>query len=292
MSDLPLNALRAFEVAARAGSFTAAGAELGVTAAAVSQQVKALEGLVGKRLFDRQGNRILLTDAGRAVYPRLEVAFSDLSAVVADLGAVQGARPFVLSALPSLADLWLMPQLAAMGFAAAVEVRVEGDPAVFGRGGADLRVTYGAQLYPDHRVIPLFRDHLVAVAAPGLCDGGDLGAVPDARLIHTDWGPDYLRQPSWRAWFAAKGSERRPDPAQGLHVGLTSLAVAAARAGAGVALVPARLAAADVAAGRLERAAPGEMALPWDYVMVFPHAFERRRALQRVVAWLGVVSRI
>lgn len=67
----PLNALRAFEVAARTGSFVQAGAELGVTAAAVSQQVKLLEDHLGKRLFHRQGNRITLTDAGRTAYPGL-----------------------------------------------------------------------------------------------------------------------------------------------------------------------------------------------------------------------------
>ncbi|MFN0114477.1 MAG: LysR family transcriptional regulator [Paracoccaceae bacterium] len=290
MTDLPLNALRAFEVSARTGSFTAAAAELGVTAAAVSQQVKLLEDRLAKRLFDRQGNRIVLTDAGRAVYPRLESAFSDLAAVTSELRETQGGRPFVLSVLPSLADLWLMPRIGGLPDELAIEIRVEPDPVRFGREGADLRVTYGAQLYPDHRIVPLFGDRLVAVAGAGFPPGG-VETVPDTRLVHTDWGPDFVRQPSWPAWFAAQGWSRKVDLRKGLRVGYTALAVAAVRGGAGVALAPERFVAADLADGTLRIAGPGYLPLPWDYVMVFPHAFERRRSLLRVTDHLRLAAR-
>ncbi len=277
----PLNAMRAFEVAARVGSFVQAGAELGVTAAAVSQQVKGLEEYLGKRLFLRQGNRIVLTDAGRSIYPRLEQALGDISAVAGELRQGPSRARLVVSVLPSLSELWLIPKL--VGFEAAVEVRVEDDPVVLARDGIDLRVTYGAHYYPDHSVVPLFNDSLIAIAAPGR-----FGGFPDLEerdFIHTDWGPAYATQPSWAVWWRALG-RGGPNPAQGLRVGLSSMAVTAAREGLGVALVPRAIAARDLAAGRLVQLAGPVLPMPWDYVLVYPNALSRRRSLMALVAHL------
>ncbi|WP_352580759.1 LysR family transcriptional regulator [Mesorhizobium sp. M0088] len=77
----PLNAIKAFEVAARAGSFTLAASELGVSSAAVSQQIRNLENWFGKQLFVRTGNRIALTDAGHAIYPQTAKALGDIAAI-------------------------------------------------------------------------------------------------------------------------------------------------------------------------------------------------------------------
>ncbi len=283
----PLNALRAFETAARAGSFVQAGAELGVTSAAVSQQVRALEEHLGKQLFLRQGNRITLTDAGRAIYPRIELALADLTAVAADLRDGQGRARLVVSVIPSVAEWWFVPALQGFDGRAGIEIRVEEDPVDFARDGADLRITYGGHYYPDHQVEILFRDRIVAVAAPGfaLPEGG-LEAAPDAAFIHTDWGPAYATQPAWAAWFAAKGSSRRPEPKGGLRVGMTGLALAAARAGLGAALTPERVARAELAAGRLVHADAAGLPMSWDYVLVWPKAIARRPLLQQIVAHL------
>jgi LysR family glycine cleavage system transcriptional activator len=287
MRDLPpLNALRAFEVAARTGSFVQAGAELGVTAAAVSQQVKLLEDHLGKQLFHRQGNRITLTDAGRTAYPRLEQALTDIAEMTALVRESRGRARLVVSVLPSMAELWLMPRLAGFRADGGIELRIEDDPVAFARDGVDLRITYGSVLYPDHRVEVLFSDRIVPVAAPGLVGPGGIAALPDAAFIHTDWGPTYATQPSWPAWLARARIRRIPDPSLGLRVGLTSLAIAAAREGLGVALVPERIAGREIAAGRLT--VPDVEALPMsaDYVLVFPHALERRRSLMALVAHL------
>ncbi|RUY79447.1 LysR family transcriptional regulator, partial [Mesorhizobium sp. M7A.F.Ca.CA.001.10.2.1] len=77
----PLNAIKAFEVAARAGSFTLAASELGVSSAAVSQQIRNLENWFGKQLFVRTGNRIALTDAGHAIYPQTAKALGHIAAI-------------------------------------------------------------------------------------------------------------------------------------------------------------------------------------------------------------------
>lgn len=282
MSDLPLNALRAFEVAARNGAFTLAATELGVTAAAVSQQVKSLEQHYGKKLFLRQGNRITLTDAGRAVYPRLEAALAEIAAVGAALREEQGRARLVVSCLPTVAESWLIPRLGSFRSETGIELRVEDDPVILARDGVDLRVTYGSYLYPDHRSLPLFRDRIVAVTAPGRTPSG-LAALPDRDFIHTDWGRSFVTAPSWAAWWRADGGRVPPDPARGLIVGQSHLAIVAARAGLGAALVPERIAASAIAAGAIEVADGRTLPLPHDYVLVWPHAAGRRREVAALI---------
>jgi LysR family glycine cleavage system transcriptional activator len=287
MPDLPpLNALRTFEVAARTGSFVQAGAELGVTSAAVSQQVRLLEHHLDKRLFVRQGNRLTLTDAGRAIYPRLEQAFGDLAALTAQIRKTPSRKRLVVSALPSLAELWLVPHLRGAPVEVGIDIRVNDDPVSFARDGIDLRLTYGAELYPDHHVQTLFSDRIVPVAAPGICPPGGLAALPDSALVHTDWGPSFVTQPSWAAWMARARMDRLPDPAAGLWVGQTNLAVIAAREGLGVALVPSRLAERDIVAGRLQIVDDRALPMASDYVLIRPHALGRRTALRDLVAHL------
>ncbi|SPH24342.1 Glycine cleavage system transcriptional activator [Defluviimonas aquaemixtae] len=283
----PLNAIRAFEVAARSGSFVQAGAELGVTSAAVSQQVKALEVHLGKRLFLRQGNRIALTDAGRAIYPRIEAALGELAAVTAELMSGRDRARLIVSVLPSVAELFLAPALRGFDGLGGVEVRIEEDPVIFARDGVDLRITYGAHAYPDHHAETLFRDRLVPVAAPGFAAPEcGLKHLPDGAFIHTNWGPAYATQPSWAAWFASKGLSRRPELRAGLNVGTTSFAVAAARAGLGVALVPERIAGGEIGSGCLVLANPGALTMSWDYVLVWPHALQRKPSLRALIAHL------
>ncbi len=104
----PLNSLRAFEAAARFGSFVLAGQELGVSSAAVSLQVKTLEENLGKKLFLRQGNRILLTDAGVGLFPRVGSALDEISDAAQALRRVRRSRQLVISVVESFAELWLI----------------------------------------------------------------------------------------------------------------------------------------------------------------------------------------
>lgn len=288
----PLNALKAFEVAARTGSFVQAGAELGVSSAAVSQQVKHLEGYLGKQMFRRQGNQISLTDAGRTVYPRLEQAFGDIADLTASISEGRAKSRIVISVLPTMAELWLIPRLAGFVHSGAIEIRLAEDPVNFAADGIDLRVTYDASPYPDYRVDRLFCDQIVPVCSPGFLAGlpeaneGRIDTLPDWAFIHTDWGADYASQPSWSAWMALARFPRFPDPALGLRLEQTSLAVAAARNGLGVALVPERIASLDIDAGRLQRL--HELALPMqsDYVLVSPNALARKTVLQELLVHL------
>ena len=288
----PLTALRAFEVAARRGSFTEAGAELGVTAAAVSQQVRNLESYFAKQLFLRQGNRITLTDAGRAVYPRLEQAFSDIAALSGAIRENQKRARLVVSVTPSLAELWFLPRLKGFSWETGIELRIEDDPVAFSREGVDLRVTYGAAYYPDHRIEVLFNDRIVPVCAPGFVAGmtGGIAGLSDDQFLHTDWGPSYATQPSWALWMARARIARYPDPAAGLRLPLTSLAIAAAREGLGLALVPERVAGRDLIEGRLVIPDPTFLPMTSDYVLIYPQALARRKPLQALISHLKAMG--
>jgi DNA-binding transcriptional LysR family regulator len=268
---LPLNALQAFERAARAGSFAAAAAELGVSPTAISQHIRLLEDRFGKQVFHRRPNGVELTDAGRDLFLRVAGAFAELSEAAAHL-KTSALRPrVVISVIASVGELWLLPQLAGLSDLAGVQVIEEShDPVDFASQGVDIRITYGAAAYPHQTVATLFHDRMVPVAAPQVANGqvGSAIDLPDTHLIHTQWGPTYANPQSWTGWHEAMGSARRPDPGKGLSVDRLVIAATAARQGLGVALLPETLAAADLARGTLVAVGPAAAPMPQPYVMI------------------------
>src|SRR5215213_3608540 len=113
----PLNALRAFEAAARHLSLTRAAQELNVTAGALSHQIRGLEDVLGQKLFDRGVRSIALTPAGKQLYPGLQTGFVHIRDAVAGLGAAGDERVRVMSTPPGFTAKWLAPRL--YGFAGA-----------------------------------------------------------------------------------------------------------------------------------------------------------------------------
>jgi DNA-binding transcriptional LysR family regulator len=107
-----LNALRAFESAARHESFSKAAEELGVSASAISQQVAQLEAELGIRLFDRLKQRIKMSDAGRKYQSSLSAALDRIESATTDLIGGKGTQRLRVGSLPSLASYWLIPRLA------------------------------------------------------------------------------------------------------------------------------------------------------------------------------------
>ena len=268
---LPLNALQAFEQAARAGSFAAAAQELGVTPTAISQHIRLLEDRFGKQVFFRRANGVELTDAGREVFLRVAGAFSELSEAAAHLKASASRPRAVISVIASVGELWLLPRLADFAGRAGVQIIEENqDPIDFAGRGVDIRITYGAAAYPGHRAEVLFQDRMVPVAAPRLAAGLPGGAclAGDGDLIHTQWGPNYANPQSWAGWHQALGSSRRPDPGKGLSVDRLGIAASLARLGAGVALLPETLAAVDLARGSLVAVGPAAAPMPHPYIMI------------------------
>jgi len=137
----PLNALKSFEVAARTGSYVAAAAELNVSPAAISQQVRNLEVFLKRKLFTRLNNRVILTDAGQAIYAGISPALEEIAALTQRVLAGSSRAKLVVSVIPSLAECWFMPALADFAQAAAlrIDLRVENGPVDFAQAAATCR---------------------------------------------------------------------------------------------------------------------------------------------------------
>ncbi|WP_350334259.1 LysR substrate-binding domain-containing protein [Coralliovum pocilloporae] len=280
MINLPsLTGLRAFEAAARCGSFVLAGQELGVSSAAVSLQIKNLEEHLEKKLFVRKGNRIYLTDAGEMMYPRLARAFGELSDAARLVRNERHSRQLVISVLPALADLWFLPRATAFRekTGIALDIRVEDDPVDFEREAIDVRLTYRSALYAGYHHQTLFSDVAVPVCTPAFRDqhagvDGTLNTIPDAYLIHIRWGPGYASEPLWQEWRRVAGCSEADLSDAGLCTNDISLAISLARRGAGIALVPSVLAQPDIAAGALVVPSPHHLPMKKDYVCVLSNA--------------------
>lgn len=282
----PLNALRAFETAARTGAFTSAAEELGVSSAAVSQQVRKLEAYLGRTLFFRNNNQITLTDAGRDLYINAASALSQIAGFTAGLKDPVGQRPLVISALPSLAERWL-PGMVARLERMAVRVMVAEDPVDMESDGVDIRISYGGDVYPGFWVQTLFADTVVPMARPGMCGNWD-AREPDfegLRLIEMDWGPSFTRTPKWSGWCLARGIA--PPARVALTAPGGTAALALAEAGAGVALGQKVLARDALDQGRLEILSDVAIPVAQPYVAVVAHARLRRPRIQAALAVLA-----
>lgn len=281
----PLNALKSFESAARTGSYVAAAAELNVSPAAVSQQVRNLERFFRRKLFTRLNNRIVLTDAGLAVQAGITPALEDIAMLSQRVLAAASRGKLVVSVIPSLAEAWFMPAFAGFAENAAlrIDLRVEEDPVDFSSGETDLRILYGSSTYPSLRMVPLFRDAVLPLCAPALAAHTSLTTAPDDLLIHTSWGQDFASHPSWSEWFSQHEPARRIDPAKGHRVGSSLLAIDFARRGLGIALGQRALAAEWINRGDLVSLDPRSLPLGYDYCAVFPAAKSRKAGLLQLI---------
>ena len=291
----PLNAVRTFEVAARLASFVAAGKELGVSAAAVSQQVRHLEDYFGKKLFVRSGNRLSLTDAGLAIYPQTSRALDDIAAMTVRLLEGEMRTRLIVSVPFSLAEVWLAPRLAALLESypqLSVDVRVEDDPVDLARHDVDIRVSYGDYHYPTLEAIPLVHDQVVPLCAPELWyrhgnSDFDLTRIHQSLFIHTQWGPNYASHPTWSDWYASEVGQPAPDPALGRRSGLSSLSITLAKLGCGIALGQKLIAQADLAAGRLIVLSASSLPLGHPYCAFVPVEKRQRPNVQSLIELLG-----
>jgi LysR family glycine cleavage system transcriptional activator len=287
-----LNAVRAFEAAARHLSFAKAAAELAVTPAAVSQQIKTLEEHLGTPLFRRTKRALYLTDAGRAMLPDVREGFDRIAAALARGRRGHARAQLVVSVTPSIAAKWLVPRL--HRFAAShpdMDVRLHTTTRLvdFGREDVDLAVRYGAGHWPALEVTPLMQEEIFAVASPRLARGRPaLRAPADLRhhtLVHDESMPVESEFPGWPGWLAAAGVDG-VDPARGPHVDSSLLAIQAAIDGQGVALARSVLVADDIAAGRLVRLFEKSAPLRFGYYVVHPRRPPPSAATSAFKAWL------
>jgi LysR family glycine cleavage system transcriptional activator len=275
-----LNALRAFEAAARHLSFKMAAEELHVSPTAVSHQVKALEEYLQVRLFRRLHRALELTEEAQAALPKLREGFECLAEAVEALRRKERTRILSISAPPAVVTKWLVPRLRRfVVLHPDIEVRIAAtmhsvdgrhaaaeaiaDPADILDETPDLEIRFGAGHYPGFRVDKLLSVRITPVCSPGLSQGEHALRSPEDLRHHTLLHDDALRladvQADWAVWLNRAGV-KNVDPTRGPHLSHAALALDAAADGLGVALTMETLATADLATGRL--IAPFELTIP------------------------------
>lgn len=281
----PLNALRAFEAAGRHLSFTKAAAELNVTHAAISHQVRALEEHLGVSLFRRLTRAVKLTDAGRHLLPVMSDSLDAMAAAVRRVGGDGDVGNLTVGMTPAFAARWLVPRLG--DFQARhpdIDVRLAASVALvdFARDDVDLAIRYGRGAWPGVKSELLLTLDTFPVCSPALIETKPLREPADLRshvLLHDDLGEN------WRRWLVAVGVEG-VDPTRGPKFGDENLMLQAAIQGQGVAVAESAIAAADIAAGRLVR--PFDISLPSGagYYLVYPTAVGGRRTIKAFREWI------
>lgn len=287
----PLNAIRAFEAAARHLSFTKSAAELGVTPAAISHQVKKLENYLGVSLFRRTNKSVLLTDAGQLCLPAVRDAFEQLTDAMEQIRAGERSGILQVSVGPAFALKWLVPRL--KGFADAhpeIDVRVAASMTMadFRSDQVDVAVRFGFGHYPGLRIDKLCDEVIVPMCSPRLLErhGGlrSPAALNDVTLLHDDSTKFDADAPDWSAWLTAAGVDGI-DASRGPRFNHADHALQAALDGLGIVLSGRFLAAQDLAAGRL--VAPFEIGLPWlAFYVVAPKATSGQHKVAAFRTWL------
>lgn len=264
----PLNALRAFECAARHLSFTRAAEELHVTQAAISHQVKALEEYLGIKLFRRLNRALRLTDEGQAYAPALAEAFEKMRSATRQLRQQHSTAPLTVSVIPSLAARWLVPRLGRFR-ARHPDADLLIDPSLhlvdLSRGEVDVAIRYGRGHYPGLDIRRLMGEDRFPVCSPELVTGpaaltspADLARVP---LLHDD------NHSEWQAWLKAAGVEG-VDAERGTVFTDGGIMVEAAITGQGVAMARRALVNEALRAGTLVRPFPQSLSTDLAYYVV------------------------
>ncbi|MCP1120803.1 LysR substrate-binding domain-containing protein [Robbsia andropogonis] len=270
-----LNSLRAFEAAARHLSFSRAADELFVTQGAISRQIKSLEDALGVSLFRRLTRTVDLTEHGREYLPVVREAFDRVEQATLRLVNRERHRILNVNVLPTFAMRWLIPRLPSFALAHPdIEIRMITSirPINFWREDIDVAIRVGqipdspqtsngprpridiqmTEDWSNVRCYPLMPDVLIPVCSKSLLErlpplqrAEQLLEIPQLPLLHMS-----TRIHAWPDWFRASGIEYAIPEQTPAH-GHFFMVLEAALAGAGIALVPKALAAADIDAGRL-----------------------------------------
>ncbi|PMZ98416.1 MULTISPECIES: LysR family transcriptional regulator [Pseudomonas] len=255
-----MTALQCFEAAARHLSFTRAAEELHLTQSAVSKQVAQLEEMLRHHLFLRIRRRLQLTPAGSLYLAEVNKILTQVdmsSRYVLSYGSQ--TEVLKVATQPSFGVRWLIPHLKGFGKRHPnlhLDIRNEMEPFALLQGSADVVFFYGQGTWPGATCIELFGEEVVPVCAPELLQGRtlpDAGAVAELVLLQSTSRPQ-----AWHEWFLEQGLHT-DNSYHGPRFDTFYMALSAAQAGCGVALVPSYLVAKELAEGSL--------VLAWDHAM-------------------------
>jgi LysR family glycine cleavage system transcriptional activator len=284
LSNVPISAIRAFEAAARTGSFRDAANELHLTPSAVSHAIRKLESTMSTMLFERSARSVRLTPAGENLMRHAGAAFDNLRRGMEEV-AGRGPQLLRVHSAPSFAAQWLAPRLAQfLAVEPKLEVRLAAgtEYARFTNDDFDVDIVYGQPRGEGIEVIPLGEETVTPLCTPDIAKKirkpKDLFSQV---LIRSD-----VKQVQWHQWFAANGLE--PPAIHGMRFDRSFLAIAMASSGLGVTLESTRLAGREIASGKLVAALEGR-SVDVRYVghfLAFPRASRQRRAVTAFVEWI------
>lgn len=284
LASIPLSAIRVFEAAARLKSFTKAADELGITQAAVSWQVKALERRLEQNLFRRLPREVVVTPAGERLARAATEAMTALRSAVSDL-TDSGDGVLSLTVLQTVATLWLAPRLGSFQLAhPEIAVRIDTSPKVYDllREDMDVGIRSGTGDWPGMEALRLFSTGITPLCPPEALAGLNEPVTPELLLNLRRVGA----ASEWSAWFKAAGVEV-DAPAGARLIGDTQvMEIAAAISNQAFALGSPILFAGEIAAGRL--VCPFDVDVAWSdgYWLVYPKDRRRARKIAAFREWL------
>ena len=283
----PLNAMRAFDAAARHLSFTRAADELHVTQAAVSHQVKALEQDLGVPLFKRLNRAVILTEEGQALLPFVRGAFEQLTSGVRELERFCSGGTLTVTTPPSFAGEWLVGRLGRLQHLhPEINLHLNATPRVVDlvRENIDCGIRHGCGDWPGLIAYRLFQPSLRPVCSPALLTGDKPLRTPadlvHHTLLHALDGPD-----EWQLWLRAAGVDDI-DVGRGLRFDNGDLAMKAALSGIGIAIGRTPLLDESLSDGRLVE--PFDITLDSEcaYHFIVPEATADQPKIQAFRGWL------
>ncbi len=283
----PLNAVRAFEAAARRLSFTLAAEELNVTQAAVSHQVKALEQRLGVPLFRRLNRGLRLTDAGALYRTELEDILDRLEQATERLRASEAAGLLTVSTGTSFASKWLVPRLQRFRERRPdIDVRIDADDALtdFRRDNVDLAIRYGGGVYPGLYSVKLLQDTVFPVCGPKLLEGPYPLRAPEDLKHHTLLHDQGVVE-DWSSWLRTAGVSG-VDASRGPSFSHSAMLIEAAIAGQGVALARSSMVAHDLREGRLVQPFLLSLRPEFSYWVVCPQGTVDKPKIAEFRAWV------
>ncbi|OIN07655.1 transcriptional regulator GcvA [Oceanisphaera psychrotolerans] len=278
----PLNALKAFEAAARNLSFTRAAEELFVTQAAISHQIKGLEEYLGIKLFRRRNRSLLLSEEGQSYFLEIKDIFSAISDATERLLARSAKGALTVSLQPSFAIQWLVPRLVRFSEVHPdIDVRIKAVDLDEGSltDDVDVAIYYGRGNWPGLRADKLHAEYLIPVCSPMLLMGVKPLKTPEDLTRHTLLHDTSRRD--WKAWFKQLDIQAA-NVNQGPIFSHSSMVIQAAIHGQGVALGHSVLTQPEIDAGRL--------VCPFEQVLMSKNAYylvchESQAALGKIAAF-------
>jgi len=288
----PLNALRAFESAARLGSFVRAADELAVTPTAISHQIKGLEESLGVELFVRLPRGLRLSDAGVRYLPELSKGFDALARAGDRLSGDSMTGVLHVNTLASFSHCWLVPRL--MSFHRRYpDLRLRMSASIghvdFLGEDVDVSVRYGRGRYPGLRAVKIVEEEVFPVASPALVKANPLRDWPDLAqhlLLHDYCADEDEPWITWPVWLRHAGVDDRVDGSKGLEFDNSASLIDAAVRGHGVAIGRTALVIDHIREGRLVPLFGASHPADYAYYAVAPEASADRPKVKAFIAWL------